>query len=180
MIPHAYLFVDGSCGSGEDWGGWAAVCATVSKRKILYGTAYPTTISRCELTPIIEGLRWMKRNWVHGGGFRVVVISDSEYTVKTLCKIYPRKKNLELWAALDEAAKDFQIKYIWRARNSLPYMTICDGICGAFRRTIKDAAAAKFKFQKTPEDELPYYPLPESMEDNVFADDLQMNDEDGE
>ena len=171
MKPQAYLFVDGSCGSGQDFGGWAAIVVTQQQRKMLYGTAYPTTISRCELMPIVEGLRWIKSNLAgKRPGYTVTVVSDSEYTVKTLCGVYPRKKNMELWIALDEAARSLTVKYTWRERNSLPYMEFCDAVCGSFRRVVIDGAKQKFgeAQYKLPEAEMPYGTLPSDNDDVAF------------
>lgn len=137
-VPHAYLFVDGSSSRHEDIGAFAAVACFGDERKVLYGIDWPTTISRCELRPIIEGLRWIKANWAQAPGFRVRVYSDSEYTVKTLCGINQRSKNMELWAAVDQAAGGIQVEYVWRERNSLPYMVFCDGLCGSLRRRMID------------------------------------------
>ena len=75
-----YLFVDGSSAYKDDIGAWAAVAVMGTKRQILYGVNFPTTISRCELLPIIEGLRWIKQNW-YEDGMQVIVTSDSDYTV---------------------------------------------------------------------------------------------------
>ena len=153
--PHAYLFVDGSSGPKEDVGGYAAVAVCAAGRKLLYGTMYPTTISRCELMPIIEGLRWIKRNWARGVGYRVAVCSDSEYTVKTLCGVNQRRKNDELWKAADEAAQGMVVRYTWRERNSLDYMEMCDGICGTARQIILNEMGKLFPDIRQPEGVLP-------------------------
>jgi ribonuclease HI len=161
MKYHAYLFVDGSSSRGDDIGAWAAVAVTASTRRLLYGVDFPTTISRCELRPIIEGLRWMKTNWALGSGYRICVCSDSEYTVKTLSGLYPRNKNKELWEALDEAVSDMQVHYVWRERNTLPYMTLCDGICGALRRRQIDYMKTVASDPRNPETDMPVYELPD-------------------
>lgn len=161
MHYHAYLFVDGSASKGDDVGAWAAIAVTATSRKMLYGIDFPTTISRCELRPIIEGLRWIKHNWVTGSGFRVCVYSDSEYTVKTLSGIYPRQKNEELWTALDKTIEGMNLTYIWRERNSLPYMTLCDGICGAMRRLVINHMKTVAADYRQPELSLPVCALPE-------------------
>lgn len=164
MRPHAYVFADGSSSRKEDVGGWAAIAATTSQRKVLYGVSFPSTISRCELTPIIEALRWIKANWVKGPGFRVAVYSDSEYTVKTLCGLYPRRKNKELWAALDEAASGMKVTYNWRQRNTLDYMTLCDGICGALRRATIKSLESVIPDARAMEEYIPYSELPNDTE----------------
>lgn len=159
MKYHAYLFVDGSSSKNDDIGAWAGIAVTRTQRQLLYGIDFPTTISRCELRPIIEGLRWIKANWAQGTGFRVCVTSDSEYTVKTLCGVYERHKNLELWQALDEAAANMAVTYKWRERNSLPYMTLCDGICGAFRRNMINHMKTVAADPRNPELSMPEYDL---------------------
>jgi ribonuclease HI len=106
--------------------------------------------------PIVEGLRWIKANWVKGPGFRVAVYSDSEYTVKTLSGMYRRDKNQELWAALDEAAKGMQVQYVWRERNTLDYMTLCDGLCGGLRRSTIKLMSEYFRDPRAPEKDIPY------------------------
>lgn len=166
MKPHAYVFADGSSSRHEDVGGWAAIVATPTRRKVLYGVSFPTTISRCELMPIVEALRWIKDNWVRGPGFRVAVYSDSEYTVMTLCGMYERHKNKELWAALDEAAKGMQVTYTWRQRNTLDYMTICDGICGGLRRSTVKTMEKLVPDARAVEDYIPYASLPEDIEES--------------
>lgn len=145
LPPHAWLYVDGSSGPKDSIGAWAAVAACGEKRQFLYSIDYPTTVSRCELRPIIEGLRWIKRNWARGSGFRVRVTSDSEYTVKSLCGVYPREKNTDLWAAADDAAKTMNVDFVWRERNSLPYMTLCDQLCGTLRLMMVDRMTAATK-----------------------------------
>jgi len=165
--PHAFLFVDGSSAHKDDIGAWAAIAATTTNRKLLYGIEYPTTISRCELAPIVAGLRWMKANWVKGPGFRITVYSDSEYTVKTLCGIYPRKKNKDLWAAVDVVAKKMRVTYKWRERNTLPYMTLCDAICGGLRRQTIKVVTEYFKEPRAPEAVIPYGELPDETEDEI-------------
>jgi ribonuclease HI len=165
MNPHAYLFVDGSSSRKDDVGAWAAIAATVTQRKILYGMAYPTTISRMELSPIIAGLHWMKKNWSRESpGFRITVYSDSEYTVKTLCGLYPRHKNDDLWKAYDEAAKGLHIKFIWRERNSLDYMEMCDGICNSIRRIVIDSLTKAVGDARNLEQLIPFSALPEETE----------------
>jgi len=165
MKPHAFLFVDGSSAHGDDIGGWAALAATVAQRKLLYGVAYPTTISRCELVPIIEGLRWISNNWRHGPGFRVTVYSDSEYTVKTLCGLYARNKNKDLWAGVDIVASKLVVTYKWRERNTLPYTELCDAVCGVLRKNTIKLMQLYFKDVRNPEAIIPFGELPEDSED---------------
>ena len=161
MNPHAYLFSDGSSARKADIGAYAAIAATPVNRKLIYGIEYPTTISRCELLPIVAGLRWINTNWAKGGGFRVTVFSDSEFTVRTLCGDYDRRKHMDLWAGLDEAAKGMKVTYIWRERNSLPYMDMCDAVCSSLRKAVHADAERMFGESLSPEKGMPFGTLPD-------------------
>lgn len=161
--PHAYLYVDGSSTRSEDIGAWAAMAVTRTKRKLLYGVEYPSTISRCELLPIIAGLNWIRKKWWKIG-FKVLVTSDSEYTVRTLCGEYERRKNLDLWANLDFITERMQVEYIWRERNSSDYGTLCDGICGPLRKSVINSMSTVFQDVRAPEIDIPAYTYPGDIE----------------
>jgi ribonuclease HI len=163
MKPHAYLFTDGSCAYKADIGAYAAVAATANSRKLIHGTEYPSTITRCELLPIVSGLRWIKANWAKSPGFRVTVISDSEITVRTLCGEYERRKHLDLLAGLDEITKRMKVTYIWRERNSLPYMSIADAVCSSLRKATHMSTEKMFDDALNPEKSMPEVMLPNEM-----------------
>lgn len=137
IAPRAVIFADGSCGPLQDVGAWAAVACFGTSHRVAYGSEFPTTVTRCELLPVIAGLRLAKTIW--GRKFpslAVTVISDSEVTVRTLSGEFPRVKHTELWAAADEIAADMPVKYVWRERNTLPHMTFCDELCKAVRASV--------------------------------------------
>lgn len=147
--PNFYLFSDGSCDAGKhDMGAWASFVIGKESRKLLYGMAQPTTISRCELLPLIEGLRYI-RKLVKGrtGGIAIRAFSDSEYTVKTLAGGYPPGKNMDLWAGMDYVSQGFTIDWVYRERNSHYYMELCDSVCSILRKrsieVIKDMLGAE-------------------------------------
>jgi len=136
--PHAWLFGDGSCGAHDDMGAWASIAVSAAgDRKLITGSACPTTISRCELMPIIEGVEWIYKNWAKRiNGFRLNVYSDSNYTVRTLNGEYNANKNKGIWKGMQELIKlPIHYKFIWVARNSLPYMELCDAIAGSVRKS---------------------------------------------
>jgi ribonuclease HI len=160
---NAYLFVDGSSAHKDDIGAWAAVAVMGDKRQVLYGVNYPTTISRCELLPIIEGLRWIKANWWPEQVQGVTVYSDSEYTVKTLSGLNQRNKNQDLWAALDAAKSGMPVRYVWRERNSLFYMTFCDALCGGLRHQTYRIVTDLFGDPKQPDKGIPAVQVPEDL-----------------
>ena len=163
MKPDYYLFGDGSSSRTQDIGAWTSVAIAGENvsRQLLYGIDFPTTISRCELRPIIEGLRWIKHNWHPDRTSIIRVHSDSEYTIRTLSGEYPRKKNEDLWAAVDEAARGLTVQYRWRERNSTPYMEFCDSVCGPFRRMMIDNMSKIAKDPRQPEQDMPMLALPE-------------------
>jgi ribonuclease HI len=138
LKPHAWLFADGSCGAHDDMGGWAAIAVNqaTGQRKLLLGVACPTTISRCELMPLVEGMRYIYRTWARGiPEFRLQVFSDSDYTVKTLNGLYAINRNHDLWAAaLQLISLPMHYTFTWVPRNTLPYMEQCDAIAGAMRQ----------------------------------------------
>jgi ribonuclease HI len=79
-----YVFTDGSCSHSDKLGAWASVVVTKARSKILYGVEYPTDIARCELLPILAGLRWLQKNIPQGYKLPVTVVSDSESTIRML------------------------------------------------------------------------------------------------
>jgi len=44
---------------------------------------------------------------------RVTLISDSQYVVKTMNKLFKRKANLDYWQRLDRAARPHQVEWTW-------------------------------------------------------------------
>jgi ribonuclease HI len=130
------LFTDGSCEVKSKLGGWGGVIVTPTQRHILHGSAYPTTISRCELMPIIEGLKVIYYDILQKKeGMQVRIVSDSEYTVKVIGGMETFKKNADLWTGFFEMASHFRVDAIWRQRNTHPYMTLCDSMAHAARVT---------------------------------------------
>lgn len=127
--PHVYVFTDGSCARQNQIGGWAAFAVTPQKQQLLYGCEYPTTISRCELKPIVEALRFLKTDWFKlKTGIRVMIVSDSEYTVQTIGGLYEPHKNEDLWDAYKSLSESFNIEAKWRERNSHPMQQLVDSV----------------------------------------------------
>jgi len=164
--PAFWVIGDGSSSRTKDIGAWAAMAIAGENvtRQLLWGIHFPSTISRCELLPIIEGLRFIKYTWHPDRASLIRVYSDSEYTIRTLSGEYPRKKNEELWAAVDEAARGLTVQYRWRERNSTGYGTLADAICGPLRRTMIDYMSKLVKDPRAPEPDIPMLALPEKTE----------------
>lgn len=132
------LITDGSCSSVDMLGSWGAVIATKESVRTLYGIVYPSTVSRCELLPIIEGLRVIYYDIAKKQKIPVKLVSDSEYTIKSINGLYLPNKNKDLWDALEFFKKHLNITAIWRERNSHPYMELCDSIANAARLITKE------------------------------------------
>lgn len=140
--PHVYLFTDGSCASTPDsTGSWGAVVMDRQSTQLLCGCASPTTISRCELHPVIEGLRYIRDILLPRAipaGYRVLLISDSEYVIKTIGGLYEAKKNEDLWAAYRHLAKDLNVRAMYRSRNSHPLMKLADSMAYSTHKVISE------------------------------------------
>ena len=138
MDSHAYVFTDGSC-TGTGLGAWATLIV-VPKVSVtpLYGTLNWTTINRCELEPIVAGLRYIERVTGKGKpGFRVTVVSDSQTTVRVIAGEYKAKSNADLWDAYYTASANMNVKAIWRERRSHEYMIYVDNLCHSLREQAK-------------------------------------------
>lgn len=155
MGPRIYLFADGSCsGKGLDVGAWAACVVTnTGRRQILYGTLYPTTINRCELAPILAGLKWIRGNLKPG--IPVRIYTDSEYTAKVASGVFSPEENLDMWASYDELKAGMTLAFKWRERNSHFYMELCDALASTLRKGQIEISGRLFQDWKNPEAELP-------------------------
>ena len=128
------LYSDGSCHHTDQLGAYGAVVSTPTMKKLLWGLTCPTTVARMELTPMVEGLRWIWKNVYHGRpGGKVIVTSDSESTIKIASGFNEADKNLDLWAAFRDVEAHLQVSYEWRSRNSCIPLELCDSVAGALR-----------------------------------------------
>ena len=128
------LVTDGGCSNNSYHGAWCALIVTPSAQDVIYGCLYPTTSSRCEILPVLEGL---KRIYYDIGakqaGLQVKLVSDNEHVVKTIMGLYEPKKNTDLWAAVGAMTRKMKVEAVWRSRNSHPYMEMCDCVAHAVR-----------------------------------------------
>jgi len=151
------LYADGSCGAGDDMGVWTCFIVTPINRKLLYGMQCPTTISRMELTPIIEGLGWLRRRWAGNvKKLAVHIYSDSEYVIKTMSGMYEPKKNMDLWNGFTEVGKGFELTFTWIERNKLDQMVLCDAVCSTMRKATIDFMEKQFGSFKDIESKIPH------------------------
>jgi ribonuclease HI len=72
-----------------------------------HGANPATTNNQMEITAAVEGLRRTAPE------SRVLVRSDSQYVIKTMTLNWKRRKNHELWAALDAEAARRQVTFEW-------------------------------------------------------------------
>ncbi len=81
---NAVIYTDGSCSASDRVGGWAWVSLDPDGAIIEHssGHARDTTISRMELTAVVQAL------WAHQLG-KVVVFSDSQYSVNAIGRWAP-------------------------------------------------------------------------------------------
>lgn len=161
--PAFWIFGDGSSSRTKDIGAWAAVAIAGENvtRQILWGVDFCTTISRCELRPILEGLRFIKHNWHPSAGQIIRVTSDSEWAIRTLSGDFPQNKHEDLLRGIADLAKGLTVQYRWRERNSTPYGTFCDEVCGPLRRVMIDTWSKIAKDPRQPEQDMPMLALPE-------------------
>ena len=150
MSETLYLFADGSCSAypetpDGDIGAWAVVLAgTNGYRKLLYGVDFPTTISKCELLPILNAFTFIDKKNIYKHFGTIAVISDSEFVIKTLSEIYKKGEYLYLLKAIEEyhswfMANGCYVTFSWRERNSHPFMQVCDSQAYALRNNIIEA-----------------------------------------
>ena len=114
------IFTDGACLGNPGPGGWAALLRFRGTDKELSGGEAHTTNNRMEMMAVIAGLRALSRPC------RVAVTTDSQYVQKGITawihgwkkrgwKTADKKpvKNVDLWQALDEAARPHDISWHW-------------------------------------------------------------------
>jgi len=111
VVPKGYdflIYADGSCIGNPGPGGWGVVVIHLDgSQSEFHGGNPATTNNQMEITGAIEGLRQTPP------GSRVVLRSDSQYVVKTMTLNWKRRKNHELWDALDGEAAQRRVTFEW-------------------------------------------------------------------
>ena len=105
------IYTDGACFPNPGRGGWGArIVYSDGTRDELQGSASGwTTSSRMEMTAVVMGLRAVTR-----ADRPVIVRSDSQFVIRTLCGRYRRHKNFDLWKDIDrEVARFSRIRFEW-------------------------------------------------------------------
>ncbi len=94
------IFTDGAYSSTRDQGGIAFVITQEDKNIFEYSKTYKTTTNnRMEMLACIVALESIQEP------SDVILVSDSQYVVKTYTDNWKRKKNNDLWDRFDKAIK---------------------------------------------------------------------------
>jgi len=122
------IYTDGACaGNPGGPGGWGAVIYDEGgARRELSGRDPNTTNNRMEITAVIRGLE------ATPSGSTVLVLSDSEYVIKTMTRGWQRKANTDLWRRLDALVQDRQVSWEWvQGHNGNPDQERADALAVA-------------------------------------------------
>ena len=102
------VYADGSCIGNPGPGGWGVVVVRPDGLESEHHGANPaTTNNQMEITAAVEGLRQT------APASRVLLRSDSQYVINTMTLNWKRRKNHELWAALDAEAARRKVTFQW-------------------------------------------------------------------
>jgi ribonuclease HI len=114
------IYTDGACSGNPGPGGWGALLRAGGHEKEIWGGEPATTNNRMELLAVIRALNLLKRP------VKVRLHTDSQYVQKGISEwIHGWKargwktagkapvKNVDLWQALDAAARPHQVEWIW-------------------------------------------------------------------
>lgn len=104
------IVCDGSSlgnGRGETRAAAVAILQYQGLRKIFGQYLGNLTNQQAEIVAACLGLEALKEPC------RVTLISDSQYVVKTMNKLFKRKANLDYWQRLDRAARPHQVEWTW-------------------------------------------------------------------
>ncbi|MBI5413495.1 ribonuclease HI [Candidatus Peregrinibacteria bacterium] len=106
------IFTDGSSLGNPGPGGFCAIIEKDGETYIAKGNEDYTTNNRMEMSAIIAGLYWLRKNYPKES--TCAVYSDSSLLIDTMNKGWKRKKNLDLWKKLDSATNAFdKISWNW-------------------------------------------------------------------
>lgn len=116
------IYVDGGFRRTKNLGAWGYLIINVKNKKAVEAAKVvsDTTNNRMELTAVIEALRVLKTP-----GKRILLISDSQYTINCCSKWIPQwkkrnwgkregaLKNVDLLKIIDELSSLHEINYMW-------------------------------------------------------------------
>ena len=134
---------DGSATTLDKAAGWTSVLLFGNEIKILTGCVSKGTNNYAELAPIVHALYYyenklatVKRS-LQSKRIKILIVSDSQLTIKQGRGEYARNANGFLWASIDYfASLGYDISWKWVPRNSNPVNTYCDATAGDMRKMI--------------------------------------------
>lgn len=102
------IHVDAACVPNPGWAAYACLLEYQGHRRIVQGIIEGmSTNQRAEITAAIEGLKALKRP------SNVLLISDSQYVIKTMQGDWRMKTNIDLWQDLQAVASQHEIEWLW-------------------------------------------------------------------
>ena len=123
-MKHITITCDGSSlgnGSNAARAGAVAILEFKGLRKIVGEFLGTATNQQAEIVAACVGLEALKEPC------QIEVISDSQYVVKTMNRLFKRKTNHEFWQRLDNAAHGHRITWTWtRGHAGHPVQEKCD------------------------------------------------------
>lgn len=123
-MKHVQIVCDGSSlgnGSKSTRAGAVAILEHNGHRKIVGEFLGNATNQQAEIVAACLGLEALNQPC------QANVISDSQYVVKTMNKLFKRKTNHEFWSRLDKAAQGHHITWTWtRGHAGHPIQEKCD------------------------------------------------------
>lgn len=113
-LDNLNFYTDGAYSSSKKVGAWAVYCPEIDLH--LADAERNTTNNRMEMIAVLYALEWILRSKLKS--IKTVTIhSDSLYVINTMCGLYEKKTNLDIWERLDFLSfyiKDLGIEITWQ------------------------------------------------------------------
>ena len=120
------VYTDGGCEKPGGRGAYGIVINNIKSRRtdVFSGAYRKTTNSRMEVVAAVKALHLIKTD------SPIVIYSDSEYLVNTMRGVYAKKKNMDLWREMDDAAAGKNVLFVWvKGHAGYKYNELCDSLC---------------------------------------------------
>lgn len=131
---------DGSGTTAVSPCGWAVYMFDTTKEKVFahHGGASGGTNNLAELLPYVHAMHHYENSRparAETRPIRVVIVSDSEVTVRCGNRVYARNANQAFWAAMDWfETRGYQLRWVHTRRNTTIAGTAADAIAGTIRK----------------------------------------------
>ncbi len=148
MTDKVIIFTDGACSGNPGPGGWAAILVSpLGKVREIGGSEAHTTNNKMELTATLEALRMLSAVKKLSTK-EIQLYTDSKYVIQGITQwVHGWKRNgwktaegkdvsnRELWIALDEMVRGFQVEWLYVPGHSgFPGNERCDEIAVAYSK----------------------------------------------